>query len=408
MTSVDVAPAVGRMRRFLEWVGSGQPLTQTGRIRRADAITLVQLLDTGDLLDRRYPIQSSSELPQLELLVEWAKRCRLVRVVRGRLLVVSKNAGMLDRPAALVPRMLEALPGVCAELGHSVVMADAERTVGAVLEDLVGRGSVPEERACEIAWATAMRRFWFPDATDSQLEFQRRRGDGDLRWVLATLRDLGVLTVADRTITPTASGRRCLRAWLGLGSPAADRLWITVSLEESASPVIWRRLSVPGDLRLDRLHQVLVAAMGWQDSHLHVFERGDDRYGFADPDLDVQDEQTMTVGGVLVDPGDRIDYEYDFGDCWRHAIVLDSVAPADPDDGRAHVADGAGRCPPEDVGGVPGYEDLKAVLADPHDDAYAEMLGWLGLEDGDAFDPLEFALEQAEADVASVPANRFL
>ena len=78
------APAVRRMRALVEWVGEGRPLTQTGRLRRADALALVELLETGDVLDVRYPLQSSAELHWLTLWVEWAKACRLVRVVHGR------------------------------------------------------------------------------------------------------------------------------------------------------------------------------------------------------------------------------------------------------------------------------------------------------------------------------------
>jgi hypothetical protein len=49
-------------------------------------------------------------------------------------------------------------------------------------------------------------------------------------------------------------------------------LSVKVTLQESAHPEIWRRLRVPADIRLDRFHQVHGAALGWQDSHLHVFE----------------------------------------------------------------------------------------------------------------------------------------
>lgn len=114
---------------------------------------------------------------------------------------------------------------------------------------------------------------------------------------------------------------------------------------------------------------MLGAATGWQDAHLHVFERGSDRYGFEYPDLDFRDERTMTLGDLLARVGDRIDYVYDFGDDWRHEITLESTDAGDPDAGRARCIDGAGRCPPEDVGGIPGYDDLKAVLADPDDAA---------------------------------------
>src|SRR5688500_6171547 len=70
------APAMQRMRGFVAWVGPGRPLTQTGRIRAADAVALVELLGPGDVLDPRFPIHSSTELLWLSLWVGWAKACR--------------------------------------------------------------------------------------------------------------------------------------------------------------------------------------------------------------------------------------------------------------------------------------------------------------------------------------------
>ena len=92
-------------------------------------------------------------------------------------------------------------------------------------------------------------------------------------------------------------------------------------------------------------------------------------------------------------PGDRLDYEYDFGDCWEHDIVLHALGGGD--DEAPCCIDGAGRCPPEDVGGTPGYEDLRRVLAAPGDDRHAELLAWLGLEHADDFDAAAFAVEHA-------------
>jgi len=73
--------------------------------------------------------------------------------------------------------------------------------------------------------------------------------------------------------------------------------------------------------------------------------------------------------------------------------LLDAIEGAD---GNAPCCiDGAGRCPPEDVGGTPGYEDLRRALAAPGDDRHAELLAWLGLEDADDFDAAAFVVEHA-------------
>jgi hypothetical protein len=393
------APWVARIRGLVQWVGAGRALTQTGRLRRADALELVELLDTGDVLDPRFPIQSSTELYRLTLLVEWAKVCGLVRVVRGRIVTVRKHAGLLERPLDLVECMLAGMPRLGDALGHSVVVADGAHTVEAVFGDLVGHGGrLSLERACDVGWCTAMSRYWFPEATELQMQFQRRRSDGDVARILDAAAGLGVLTVVDGEIALTALGSSSVRAWLGLGRPDSDVLCVRVALRDSGDPSVWRRLRVPADIRLDRFHLVLCAAMGWQDSHLHVFERGPERYGFPDPDLDIRDDREVTLSALLVRPGDRLDYEYDFGDGWQHDVVLEAVEGGNHDGPRC--TGGAGRCPPEDVGGIPGYEDLRRVLAAPDEAGHAEALEWLGLEHALDFDPAAFDVERANDAVA--------
>jgi len=93
-------------------------------------------------------------------------------------------------------------------------------------------------------------------------------------------------------------------------------------------------------------------------------------------------------------------YEYDFGDSWNHIIKLESMEPKTSH--RARLLGGKGSCPPEDCGGLSGYELLKESLADrnhPEHDSYRE---WIGLEDNDVFDPDYFPLELFKDLVADV------
>lgn len=396
------APAGRKVRAFVEWVGAGRPVAQAGRIRPADGLALVELLDTGDVLDPRFPVRSSADLHHLSLIVEWAIASRLVRVVRGRIVPVSAHARLLDRPLELVGRMLDALPGLGDKLGDSAFGADAAHTVEAVLGELVGRGGrLTLEHAGEVAWNTVLLRYHFPNATELQMGWQRRNSDGDVRRMLEAVADLGLLDINDgHAALTTTLGQENVPPWLGMGTPQASVLRLRVSLRESTGPAIWRRLRVPADIRLDRFHQVLGAAMGWEDSHLHVFELGSAFYGFPDPDLDISDDREMTLGGLVSDPGDRLEYEYDFGDAWEHDIVLEAIE--DGDDQGPRCVDGAGRCPPEDVGGIHGYEHLKRVLADAAHFEHSQMLDWLGLEDARAFDPAAFGVDAANEAVASV------
>jgi len=93
---------------------------------------------------------------------------------------------------------------------------------------------------------------------------------------------------------------------------------------QNIHPPVWRRLLVPGSVRLDRLHRMIQAAFGWEDYHLHAFRIGDASFGMLgdDPPEDELDETAVTVAAALEGVG-RFDYEYDFGDSWEHEVVVE-------------------------------------------------------------------------------------
>src|SRR5712691_5385139 len=97
-------------------------------------------------------------------------------------------------------------------------------------------------------------------------------------------------------------------------------------------PPIWRRLLVPSDVTLARLHRILQIAMGWQDYHLHQFEVGEALYGDQSTieDWAVRNERTGRLAQVAPHPKDRLRYEYDFGDNWEHDILVEAVRPSAP------------------------------------------------------------------------------
>ncbi len=129
-------------------------------------------------------------------------------------------------------------------------------------------------------------------------------------------------------------------------------------------PPVWRRLELPGDLTLDRMHRVIQAAMGWTDSHLHRFRTGADmRSGYFLTRYDIEqegeegiDEADVRLDQVVATKGDRLWYEYDFGDGWQHVLAVEAVL--DPPPERPTVVTGKRACPPEDCGGVWGYSEL--------------------------------------------------
>ncbi len=165
-------------------------------------------------------------------------------------------------------------------------------------------------------------------------------------------------------------------------------LQLKVSLRGVSKPPVWRRLLVPADTRLDRLHGVVQTAMGWTDTHLHVFSTAVGDFGILDPELGFRDERTVRLSQFFKQPGDRIRYAYDFGDGWEHDIVLEKRLTSDAVERVPTCLSGKGACPPDDCGGPWGYVDLKDALADPRHEDHEDMLDWLGLERAEDFDPV--------------------
>lgn len=92
--------------------------------------------------------------------------------------------------------------------------------------------------------------------------------------------------------------------------------------------------------------------------------------------------------GALVDRGvTELAYTYDFGDDWQHTVTIEAVADADPAIEYPRYIDGAGRAPPEDVGGIPGFELFLDAMNDPKHEQHRELERWHGRP----FDPKHVA-----------------
>ncbi|MEV0110788.1 plasmid pRiA4b ORF-3 family protein [Nocardia sp. NPDC050799] len=157
-----------------------------------------------------------------------------------------------------------------------------------------------------------------------------------------------------------------------------------------ARPPIWRRLEVPGDITLRALHNVIQVAFGWQDSHLYMFETDYGTFGRPDPELGTRSDKKVTLEQVAYVPGDRVTYLYDFGDNWQHTIAVEKSLPADASVTYPRCTGGRRAAPPEDCGGMGGYEYSLEVLADPNHEDHQDQLEWLGLDSPDDFDPVAF------------------
>jgi Plasmid pRiA4b ORF-3-like protein len=82
-------------------------------------------------------------------------------------------------------------------------------------------------------------------------------------------------------------------------------------------------------------------------------------------------------------------YEYDFGDSWEHAIVLEEIVPRASTARYPMVLAGRGACPPEDVGGLPGYYHFLEAIKNPKDPDHEDMVEW----GGEGFDPVAFDVQ---------------
>jgi hypothetical protein len=172
------------------------------------------------------------------------------------------------------------------------------------------------------------------------------------------------------------------------------RLKITL---RDVRPPIWRRFEVRSGINLASLHDAVQVVMGWTNSHLHMFEIGGGSFSALDPgdpyDSDVHDETKAFVGDLLTRKGQKLRYDYDFGDGWEHDILVEAIEPADP--ARLYPICLAGRrcCPPEDCGGPYRYPEVLAAAADPEHAEHDEISEWLGEE----FDPEAFDIDLVNA-----------
>jgi hypothetical protein len=150
------------------------------------------------------------------------------------------------------------------------------------------------------------------------------------------------------------------------------------------------------DGTLDKLHEHIQTAMGWTNSHLHHYRVGEQLYG--DPlllaenfeEMEYEDSTDTNLSDILPKSGgrSRFEYEYDFGDGWRHEVLFEGCLRAERGKRYPVCLEGARACPPEDVGGVWGYADFVEAIQNPDHEDHDGLLAWAGGSfDPEAFDP---------------------
>ena len=226
--------------------------------------------------------------------------------------------------------------------------------------------------------------------------------DGDDRG-LATLQMLAeMLGSAPFAVDPPRSRRtRPLPAKRSKADRPAPVYQIKVGLR-GAKPPIWRRLEVAADISLARLHDVLQATFDWHGGHMHVFTTPYGQFATADADLDHQAEASVTLEQVAPGPRSKITYTYDFGDDWEHSIVVEKVLEPAQAASPPRCTAGRRAAPPDDCGGVWGYDELVEILNDPANPDHADRLDWLGLDNADDFDPASFDADTVSTRLARI------
>jgi hypothetical protein len=161
-------------------------------------------------------------------------------------------------------------------------------------------------------------------------------------------------------------------------------------------PPIWRRIQVSSNTSLADFHEILQVTMGWLGGHLHMFTAGGESYSsppFYDPDpsfleeLGAKDGNSVKLNKLVTGEGYQMLYEYDFGDGWEHVVLVEKILPMTPDAKLPVCIKGKRACPPEDVGGIWGYEEFLEAIKDPNHPEHEMYAEWLDYDfDPEAFD----------------------
>lgn len=171
------------------------------------------------------------------------------------------------------------------------------------------------------------------------------------------------------------------------------QLIITLDMSD---PPVWRKVLVPSDIQLGDLHYILQIAMGWENRHLHQFIIGGKHYGMPDPDYPADssspifDESKYMLSELAPEEGTSFGYEYDFGDSWSHTVLVEKILERERGVRYPVCTAGEMACPPEDVGGIPGYQEFVKAIADRRHPEHRELLAWIGGK----FDPKKFGAEE--------------
>lgn len=173
-----------------------------------------------------------------------------------------------------------------------------------------------------------------------------------------------------------------------------------------SNPAIWRRILIPAGFNCYQLHLALQAAFGWENSHLFQFGKnglGNDdggSIGIPDDEFPVKDARKVAIKTLFKNPGDQLVYVYDFGDHWQHDLELEAASNMELYS--AFCDGGQNECPPEDVGGMHGYEELVKTFQSGTAAAKREYREWLGMGPKENWDPKRYSQREVNKRMALI------
>lgn len=200
------------------------------------------------------------------------------------------------------------------------------------------------------------------------------------------------------------------------GHPSVLRFKIEL---KNFEPTIWRRIQVPEDYTFWELHVAITDAMGWADYHLHQFKVNDPKSeeevsiripmedGF-DWSIEIRDSYEEMISDYFSEDQPQCDYEYDFGDSWKHSVILEETEPRQEGHLYPRLLGGEGTCPPEDVGGIDGYNQFLEAIDDQEHEDHDRFLIWVGWDfDPRAFNPQQVKFRDPEKTYQHTTSVRF-
>lgn len=171
-------------------------------------------------------------------------------------------------------------------------------------------------------------------------------------------------------------------------------------------PTVWRRILIPAEFNFHQLHMAIQAAFGWENSHLFEFSKNGLmepeglRIGYPDDEIETIDAKEVLLHSVFRQKGDEFKYIYDFGDHWDHRIKVEEILQEELY--TPNCITEKNECPPEDVGGIRGYQEMiQTFLVGPATKKINYRM-WLGLAAGKDWDPTYYSQREINKRMALI------